>query len=160
MVAELIHTFEATLRFMEQSVADLSEGQMVEQPAGVPNHGTWTLGHMIYSCQGMAAELGADPWLPDDWESTFGYGSTPSSDLSRYPTKSEMLAALTDAASRLRRAVLAANESVLGRPLPDETLPTMGHLLFQVVVAHTAFHAGQLAVWRRAIGERSVAVFV
>ncbi|MHC4065008.1 MAG: DinB family protein [Planctomycetota bacterium] len=160
MFAELIHTFEATLRFMEQSVADLSGGQMVEQPAGVPNHGTWTLGHMIYSCQGIAAELGSEPWLPDDWESTFGYGSTPSSDLSRYPTKPEILAALTDAASHLRGAVRAADESVLRRPLPDETLPTMGHLLFQVVVAHTAFHAGQLAMWRRAIGERSVAVFV
>lgn len=160
MISELVHTFEATLRFMEQSVADLSEAQMVEQPAGAPNHAKWTLGHMVTSCQGMAAELGVEPWLPDDWESTFGYGSKPSTDLSRYPSKAEMLAALTDAAARLSQAIRAADESVLRRQLPDETLPTMGHLLFQVVVAHTAYHAGQLAAWRRTIGEGSVAVFV
>ena len=160
MIDELIHTFEATVRFMEQSVADLSDDEMVEQPPGVPNHGTWTLGHIIYSCQAMAAELGAEPWLPDDWESAFGYGSTPSSDLSLYPRKSEMLTLLADAAGRLRQAILAADESVLSKPLPDEALPTMGDVLLQVVAAHTAYHAGQLAVWRRAIGKPSAGVFI
>jgi hypothetical protein len=77
MITELVHTFESTLEFVEQSVADLSEQQMVEQPTGVPNHGTWTLGHIIYSYQGVAAELSAEQWLPDNWESAFGYGSTP-----------------------------------------------------------------------------------
>jgi uncharacterized damage-inducible protein DinB len=156
----MVQTFDATLAFVERSVADLSEQQMVEQPIGVPNHGAWTLGHIIVSCQGMAAELGAEPWLPDDWESLFGYGSTPSPDRSRYPTKAELLAVLADAAKRLRQTLLAADESVLSRPLPDETFPTMRELLLQVVVAHTAYHAGQLAVWRRAIGRESAGVFV
>ncbi len=156
----MVHTFDSTLEFMERSVADLSEQQMVEQPMGVPNHGTWTLGHIVVSCQGMAAELGAAPWLPEDWESLFGYGSTPSPDRSRYPTKAELLAILAGAAGRLRQTLLAADESVLLRRLPDETFPTMRDLLLQVVVAHTAYHAGQLAVWRRAIGRESVAVFI
>ena len=108
----------------------------------------------------MAAELGAEQWLPDDWEARFGYGSTPSSDPSQYPDKSEMLALLAKAASRLREVLLAADESVLEQSLPDESLPTMGHLLIQVVVGHTAYHAGQLAIWRRAIGKPSVGVFI
>ncbi|UCC49932.1 MAG: DinB family protein, partial [Gemmatimonadota bacterium] len=58
MIAELLNTFESTLRFMEQAVADLSQDEMVQQPPGVPNHATWTLGHVIYSCQEMAGELG------------------------------------------------------------------------------------------------------
>jgi hypothetical protein len=160
MVQELVHTFEATVKFIEQSVADLSDLQMIEQPPGVPNHGTWTLGHIIYSCQGMAIELGANQWLPDDWESFFGYGSMPHSDLQRYPKKSELLKILADAKGRLSQTLLTVNESVLGRSLPDEMLPTMGHLLLQVVVAHTAYHVGQLAVWRRAIGKESVGVFI
>ena len=133
---------------------------MVEQPPGVPNHAAWTLGHIIYSCQGVAAELGAEQWLPDHWEADFGYGSTPSPDLARYPNKSEMLKILADAASRLRQTLFAASESILAQSLPDETLPTMGHLLFQVIVAHTAYHAGQLAVWRRALGKRPAAVYI
>ncbi len=160
MIDVLIHTFEATVRFVEQSVADLSDKQMVEQPTGVPNHATWTLGHIIHSCQGMSTELGAEPWLPDDWESTFGYGSRPRLDHKRYPGKPQLLEMLVDSSARVRQTLLSANSSVLEKPLPDEALPTMGHLLLQVLVAHTAFHAGQLAVWRRAIGKESTGVFV
>lgn len=160
MLPELIRAFDYAVHFIAQSVADLSEHQMVEQPEAVPNHGAWTLGHVIFSCQGIAAELGVEKWLAEDWEARFGYGSTPSSDLSRYPDKSEMLSLLADAAGRLRQALLAADESVWRQPLPDESLPTMGHLLIQVVVGHTAYHAGQLAVWRRAIGKASAGVFI
>jgi hypothetical protein len=160
MVTEMAHTLVATLKFMQQSVGDLSDEQMVEQPTGVPNHGTGTLGHIIFSCQGMAIELGAEPWLPENWESLFGYGSRPLSDLQRYPKKPELLALLDDAGSRLSRTLLTAEESVGTQVLPDEMFPTMAHLLLQVVVAHTACHAGQLSVWRRAIGKQTVGVFV
>ena len=160
MVPELIHTFDATINFIEASVADLSEQQMVEQPAGVPNHAAWTLGHIVYACQGIAVELGDTAWLPEDWESVFGYGSTPRADLQYYPRRAELLTALAGATSRLRQVILGASDAVLKQSLPDETLPTMAHLLWQVVVAHTAYHAGQLAAWRRAIGKGSVGVFV
>ena len=160
MIAELVGSFETSVEFVKKSVADLSEEQMVLQPPGVPNHGMWTLGHIIFSCQGITVELGAEPWLPDDWESTFGYDSTPSSELSRYLKKPEMLELLDDSASRLCYSVRAADKSVLKQPLPDETLPTMGHMLLHVVAAHTGYHAGQLAVWRRAIGMPSAGVFI
>jgi hypothetical protein len=160
MIPELLDTFKSTIEFMQQSVSDLTEQQMVEQPPGVANHATWTLGHVIHSCQGTADELGAQQWLPNDWESIFGYGSTPVSDLSRYPSKSEMLRALNEATYHLNQALRSIGESTLKQSLPDGPLPTMGHLLFQVVIAHTAFHAGQLAMWRRAIGKQSLAVFV
>ncbi len=58
---ERIHTFEATVRFMEESVADLSDEEMVEQLSGVPNQGVLTLGHIIFSCQDTATELGPGP---------------------------------------------------------------------------------------------------
>jgi hypothetical protein len=160
MLAELIHSFDYSVQYMRQLVADLSERQMVEQPEHVPNHGTWTLGHIIFSCQGIAAELGAAPWLPDDWESKFGYGSTPSSDVLHYPKKAEMLSLLDDAANHLCQTLLAVDRTVWNQSLPDEKFPTMGQLLIQVVVGHTAYHAGQLAVWRRAIGKPSPSVFI
>jgi hypothetical protein len=160
MINELVSVFEGTVDFVRRSVADLSEPQMVEQPAGAPNHGMWTLGHLVFSCQGVAVELGAEPWLPEDWESRYGYGSTPSPDPSGHPSKPEMLELLADSAGRLRETLLGLTGADLARPLPDETLPTMGHLLLQVVGAHTAFHAGQLALWRRALGKPSVGVFV
>jgi uncharacterized damage-inducible protein DinB len=71
-----------------------------------------------------------------------------------------MLAILADAAGRLRRALSDVDDAVWGRPLADEAFPTMGHLLFHIIAGHTAYHAGQLAVWRRAIGKPSAGVFV
>jgi hypothetical protein len=160
MVTKIVHIFEATVKFVEQSVADLSEQQMIKQPKGVPNHGKWTLGHIIFSCQGIAIELDVEPWLPGDWELVYGYGSTPLPDSQQYPKKSELLTMLSDAKSRLCQTLLTLNESTLEKSLPDEMFSTMGHLLLQVVIAHTAYHAGQLAIWRRAIGKQPVGVFV
>lgn len=160
MIDEMVHTFEATVRFMERSIHDLSDEEMVQQPSGVPNHGAWTLGHVIFSCQAMAAELGAAPWLPDDWESVFGYGSTPRSEGQEYPKKAELQNLLADATTRLSDTLRSADSSVLTRQLEDDDFPTMGHVFLQVIVAHTAYHAGQLAMWRRAMGKDSVAVFV
>ena len=164
MVPELVACFDRSLAYVRELVADLTDEEMVLQPPGVPNHGAWTLGHMIFSCEQMARELGVESWLSGDWESQFGYGSSPGPMTSICSTKSSALAALEDAAQRLRVALLRIDENTLTRPLPDEgaraIMPTMAEALIQVVAAHTAFHAGQLAAWRRAIGRRPVGVFI
>lgn len=164
MIPELVSCFERTLAFLHDSVADLSDEELVLQPPGVPNHAAWTLGHVIHSCQAMAGELGVQPWLPDDWESRFGYGSLPAAVASQYPGKAALLAGLDEASRRLRTALLELDQAALAEPLPDEQvreiLPTKGHALLQIVAAHTAYHAGQLAVWRRAIGRPSAGVFI
>jgi uncharacterized damage-inducible protein DinB len=165
MIPELVGSFDRSLAFMRGLIADLSDEEMVLQPPGAPNHAAWTLGHVIHSCQAIAGELGVAPWLPDDWEARFGYGSAPAAAAdSGDSCKVALLAALADAAERLRAVLLATDESRLKDPLPDEKareiLPTLGDALLQVISAHTAFHAGQLAAWRRAIGRPPIGVFV
>jgi hypothetical protein len=160
MMDVMVHTLETSLDFVSKCVTDIPDDRMVEQPPGVPNHGTWTLGHLAVSCEGMAKEIGAKAWLPEDWEKTFGYQSTPHGDRVRYPEKSEMLAVLKDSGERLGQTLRAADDATVKKALPDESLPTMAHCLMQVVVAHTAFHVGQLAAWRRAIGFESAGVYV
>ena len=164
MVPELVACFDRSLAYIRELVADLTDDEMVLQPPGVPNHGAWTLGHIIFSCEQMARELGAEPWLSGDWELKFGYGSKPSPLTSVYPAKFGALEVLEDARQRLRAALLGIAEDTLTRPLPDEEaraiLPTIADALVQIVAAHTAFHAGQLAAWRRAIGRQPVGVFI
>ena len=160
MINEVLGIFEVSLAFVKASVADLSDAQMLEQPPDAPNHALWTLGHLAHSCEGIAVELGVNPWLPEDWEALFGFGSVPRTDADSYPTKDEMLALLDESSSRLADALRALSEVDLARALPDEDLPTMMHLLVQVVVAHTAYHAGQLGAWRRSLGLPPAGVFV
>jgi uncharacterized damage-inducible protein DinB len=164
MVPELVACLERTVAFLRDSVADLSEEEIVLQPPGVPNHAAWTLGHVIHSFHALAGELGVEPWLPGDWESQFGYGSSPAALISKHPGKAALLAAMEEASHRLRTALVAVDEATWVEPLPDESvralLPTKGHALVQIVAGHTAYHAGQMAVWRRAIGRQSAGVFV
>lgn len=164
MVPELVNCLERTVAFLRDSVADLSDGDMVLHPPGVPNHAAWTLGHVIHSFEATAGEIGVEPWLPGDWESRFGYGSSPAAVAAGNPGKAALVKALEEASDRLRAALLSIDVATLAEPLPDKAvramLPTKGHALLQIIAAHTAFHAGELAVWRRAIGRQPAGVFV
>lgn len=164
MITEIINCLEHSLNFIQQQVADLSDGEMVLQPTGAPNNAVWTLGHLTYCLQEIVTELGADPWLAADWERQFAYGSLADAIRPEFSNKNVLLTALVDAGEHLRTVLLTLDNSTLTRPLADaetrKMMPTMGHMLLQVIVAHTAYHAGQLAAWRRAIGLKPIGVFI
>ena len=153
MVSEILNGFEINLAYLRRLVADLDDDQMVTQPASVPNHPTWVLGHLIYSLQAIAGELGVAAWLPESWSSMFGTGTTPKSCLKAYPSKQQLLLLLDDAELRLNIAVRNSSSEELAAPLPDDSyrtqLPTIGHALVHILVGHAALHLGQLTVWRR-----------
>lgn len=165
MIGECLRCLDRTAAFIRASVADLADDEMTLQPAGAPNHPAWTLGHVVYSWQAIMQELGVSPWLPDDWESFFGYGTSPANVVcSAYSSRTLLTASLADAVNRMRAALLDAEEDALNEPLSDadsrQVFSTTGDALLQVVVAHSAFHAGQLAAWRRAAGREPAGVFI
>lgn len=156
MKDEILNSLSLHMKTLHELVGDLDDAQMTQQPAGVPNHPAWTLGHIIFSLQGIGEEIGLEPWLPADWEKRFGTGSTPVADMGTYPTKQESFGTLAEAERRVREWLSAMDQAALSEPLPDERvreiLPTLGHVVLHVLVGHTAAHLGQLAVWRRAMG--------
>ena len=164
MITQMTGTLEYTLDFIRQQIADLSDEELVLQPAGAPNHAAWTLGHIIHSCQAIVIELGKEVTSSTEWESRFGYGTRPNPTASENLPKSQLLANLAEASDRLRATFQALDTRFLNEPPSDiemrKMFPTKGHELMQVVVAHTAYHAGQLAAWRRAIGRAPAGVFV
>ena len=165
MIVELIGCFDRTIAYILELVGDLRDDEMILQPPGAPNHAAWTLGHVIQSCQAIAGELDVEPWLPAEWASLFGYGSSTQAVAgSAYASRDVLTAHLAGARDRLTAALLAIDSTRLREPLPDPEsaliLPTTADALLQIVVAHTAYHAGQLAAWRRAIGRDPVGVFI
>ena len=151
-----LHSFSYALGYLREQVEDLSREEMVRQPAGVPNHPAWTVGHLVFIAQAIGAVAGLEPWLDEAWAKTFGPGSAPVDDAAAYPGKREMLAALADAEAKLLYAVRGLGDAALDQPFPDpaylEVFPTVRHAFTQVLVGHTSFHVGQIAVWRRAMG--------
>ena len=155
-VEPILHSFSYSLGYLREQVADVGDDQMTVQPAGVPNHPSWTIGHLVFIAQAIGGVAGLKAWLDDGWMKLFGPGSAPISDVAVYPSKDEMLAALNEAEERLRKAVGQLDDNALDNPFPDpayaDVFPSARHAFTQVLVAHTGFHVGQIAVWRRAMG--------
>ena len=164
MITQMTGILEYTLDFVRQQIVDLSDEELVLQPTGAPNHAAWTLGHIIHSCQTIAIELSKEASSSTEWESRFGYGTRPNPAACENLSKSNLLANLAETSDWLRATIQALDTRFLDEPPSEgamhEMFPTLGHELMQVVVAHTAYHAGQLAAWRRAIGRAPVGVFV
>lgn len=152
----VLHSFAYCVDFLRDQVADVAEADMTAQPNGIMNHPAWVIGHVTFACQLISGAIGVPKWLPRDWSKRYGTGSVPVSDASVYGDKETALATLSDAQSRLTRAVEELTDEQLDEVFPAEAyrevFPTIRHALTQVLIGHTANHIGQLSVWRRAMG--------
>lgn len=152
----VLHSFVYGLDFLREQVRDVDAPGMVAQPNGIMNHPAWVIGHLTYVCQLLGSTIGVPSWLPDDWTRRYGTGSVPVGDPSSYETKEKVLAMLADAQSRLIRRVEQLSDSQLDAPFPDPSyapvFPSIRHALTQVLIGHTSYHIGQVAMWRKAMG--------
>src|SRR5687768_9545859 len=137
MIPEILRGYARTLDHLRRLVADVPDADLARQPAGVVNHPAWVIGHLTHSCQAIGEELGLAAWLPADWESRFGTGSTPVGRRGAYPSKDELLAALADGQRRVEDGLRALGEDGLARPLPDAryraAFPTIGDAALHVL---------------------------
>jgi hypothetical protein len=151
---------EIMVAYAKKLVADIPAERMCEQPASGMNHPLWILGHLTFSLDRMAKMLGAESHVDQDWADVFSPGTRPSTDVSRYPSKDDVLAAFEAARQRLVTAVKQTPDEVLAREFPHEQfrslLPTIGIAVTQVLTAHLGMHLGQLSAWRRAAGMKHV----
>ncbi len=156
MIQHVTYVYKFNLGFAESLVKDLSPEQMVQQPHGVINHPTWSLGHLANSANSLAQLLGLESQAQEGWDKTFTTGGTPSADLTIYPSKDELLAELKKQHARNTEAVQQADPASLAQPHPSEAtrkyFPTVGDLVIFLMTAHEMDHLGQVAAWRRAMG--------
>ena len=154
----LLFTYRANLAHVTALVSDLAEEQMVQQPHGLVNHPTWTLGHLAAVSNVVGVILGSESAFPEDWKELFkaSGGVPPGGDASAFPSKDRLLAELTAQHTRVAEAVANADSAFLAREYPAEKMrkrfPTIGDFVNYVMSAHEANHIGQLVAWRRAMG--------
>ena len=152
----VLQSFAYSIEYLGDLVSDLSRDQMVGQPHGVRIHPAWVVGHLTYSCQSIGGEFGLVPWLPAESAEQFGTGSVPLGDPEAYPSMFEALHGLVDAKAHVSSAIRSLDSAQLDQPLPDENfrqlLPTIRDAITQILVAHAAYHVGQVTIWRRLMG--------
>ncbi len=136
------------------SVEDVPDDQWADQPAGLPNHPAWVLGHLTYAMDNVVRELGGSVDRDESWYEPFRGGSEPTSNRSDYPARDELLGAFSHAAKNLRATLRDKGEAVMSTPTTHEKIrdffPTIGRFATHVLLVELAFHTGQISAWRRA----------
>ena len=144
--------------FLLESVEDVPESRMTEQPGGIVNHPAWTLSH-LNAYAGTLLSMLDDPSVPPSTAEAemerYGYGTTPVADRAAYATKRELIERFRDRTARLGAVVAHKHADYFPRPAPEKFRPhspTLGHIAITLLVTHPPHHLGQLRLWRRAAG--------
>lgn len=152
----ILHSFSYSIEYLQDQVSDVHAALICSQPGTVANHPAWTIGHLTFALNMLGGLIGAQQPLPDDWPRLFGPESIPTPDVTAYPLKQELMTRLLDVHQRIVSSIHSLSDEQLDAIFPEEAyrdvFPTIRHALTQVLIGHTAFHVGQVAVWRRAMG--------
>lgn len=150
------------LRHQEKMLPTLMEGisndQLSAQPVAGMNHPAWILGHLLAIEQKIAGDiLGCRLKISLDsgWWDVYGIGSTPKPDRKIYQSIEFYIKGLAETAEQIAIYVKQKTDAELDAPNTDPQLskafPTIS-IALGAAVAHRAYHTGQLATWRKAMG--------
>lgn len=160
----LLFGWKKNLDYGTKLVADLTDEQMIAQPASVGgqapvNHPAWLFCHMNLYLPVMSAIIEGREFN-DPKQHRFGMLSKPENDGTIYPNKNELVDAFVIGHEHVDSMLRNASDSVLDLPilLPrwKEIMPTAGIALPYLMLNHENTHLGQLSAWRRIMGLPSV----
>lgn len=147
------------LRFARKMLTDLinaiPEDKLCAQCTPADNHALWTMGHMASSYRWFSGLIGAKPSdVPQEYDTLFGYKSTPGPDASAYPSAAEIRRHFTDSFETFVRAAEALTDAQAAAPCASDSMGFAKDKLQAVDRAawHEGWHAGQLSALRRALG--------
>ncbi|MCA9271650.1 MAG: DinB family protein [Phycisphaerales bacterium] len=119
------------------------------------NHAAWVVGHLATTDEFFYKTLaGGEGVLPKSWDELFGMNSKCEADSSKYPTRTELMAALNERREKLEAWFAALTDEDLMQPITGElemfakTVAQLGPSLS----FHDGFHAAQISAARRASG--------
>lgn len=152
----VVKGYRMGLWLIKETVKDLADEQMVQQPKPGMNHAAWLLGHFCLERVFFSNVAPVDLAAPEGWNELFMPGTTPVAELGKYPKKAVLMAELEATQAAVEKAFLGMSEADMEKPTTDEELkdifPTVGDTAVGLLMGHRSFHIGQLSAWRRAMG--------
>ena len=155
-------TAPLVLRFFD----GFDDSNRTAQPAGLPNHASWVLGHLALTMNRFAERYDGLPLPERDYLTGDGasgtpetydtesvcFGSVPVDNPNIYPTVSRGIEVFQSAIDRLGGVVMGLSDDQLGeiQPWGRGEFPT--EVLIARIMFHNGTHAGQIMDLRRALG--------
>ena len=102
----------------------------------------------------LIALAGQEPKLPKDWDELFGMNSKPLGDPQKYPSRSELVAALDERRAVMEQWLSALSDAELLKPIEGDLAQFAANRaqLGSSCSFHDAFHAAQISATRRVSG--------
>jgi uncharacterized damage-inducible protein DinB len=144
--ASALHEIDATLRFFENTVSNLTEDDSTFAPTPEMMTTAQQVAHT-----GLTVDWFREGAFDGEWDMDFEAGAKK---VAVHTSLAAALELLRAAFGRLRARTEASNEEELGANMPDN--PILGtqprYHVFEALVDHTAHHRGTLAVYTRLRG--------
>lgn len=154
MIEGLRYGFGKNLDYGTRLLKDLTDAQMVEQPAPGMNHPAWTFSH-INLYHPIMLHLLEGKTFPDPKTHQFGMESKPQGSLSEYGSRDGIVKAFVQGHENVLSALEKSDPSVLEKEVTLErwkaTMPKVGVCLSYLMLVHENVHLGQISAWRRAM---------
>jgi len=148
----LIHLVSFPNRALTLNLEGFTHEESLAQPAGGGNCVNWLLGHVLAHRDLMLRALGEPPVWTDADAERYGRGSAPVTGEDEGVERLETLRELLDRAhERVLEAIRRGGDDRLAEPAPQGNR-TLGQYL-GFLAEHEMYHAGQVALLRRAAGK-------
>jgi hypothetical protein len=136
-------------------VKDWPADKWTAQPAGLPNHALWTLGHLAASVAFFASIAGVSVGpVPENYNTLFGMGAKPTADSAAYPPAVEIIAHYERTFKEFCAAIEKLSDAELAEPSAkaDSGFVKLKIDALSRAAWHEGWHAGQVSLTRKAIG--------
>lgn len=168
--ATLAHAIRSGEPLLLRFVEGFDDTNRTKQAPGLPNHLSWTLGHVALTMHRAAdyvdgfnepQTLPTSDWIHGDGTAgdpsrydteSVCYGSVPVAEASKYPRLARAIEIQKSATSRLAASIETAKPAALTREIRWGKATTTPGTLVSRILFHNGMHAGQLTDLRRALG--------
>lgn len=145
------------LGMTQNTLADLSDADLMTRPVPGANHAIWQLGHLLCSEEWMMNQVKPGPsLLPEGFAEKFKNDKVGIDDQSKFATKAELLDLLTKVRMSTIEKIAGLTTADLARKIPSpfrKGEETTIEFLCQMPAGHTMMHLGQFQVLRRKLGK-------
>ena len=156
MLEDLLSTYEFNLRNAHHVVEGLNPEQCVAQPGVLVNHPAWSIGHLALTSDVMMLEMGEEQSFPGEWMERFFPGAPITGNIEDYPSMQELMNQLETQHVRVSKRLTTVSAEELAAPprmeLVQRRFSRVGQFVTYATCGHEAFHIGQIACTRRALG--------
>lgn len=148
-----VYSLQQSFGMLENTLADMSDADLMTRPVPSANHANWQIGHMLATEVWFVSKIGGKAIeLPAGFAERYTKETSKIDDASKFAKKEELLSLFKKARAATIELAKATPAAAFSEKGPMDFVPTKGSV-FNLASMHIAMHLGQIQVLRRKLGK-------